>query len=564
MKRPLFWFLVCLPLPIALLLGMFKFQPGFSQAQASGRTIAQLKNFAPGIHGFRFQNYGNRELSDSNVYSPDFFIEDLQSMFGRTSVCRNGNQNPCVLNAGARVWLARQLEAMDYGHCEGMAVSSLLFWQGYDFNGKRSPAAFQPNAQSAYDLNLTPALSNQIARFFMLQSLHELADPTARIRQGSPTEILRTLIEGMQSGQDPYTMGIYRSEGNGKQAHLTAGHTLLPYAVVDKGKGRYWVYVYDSNYPVQPGQPPSLNQVVEFNTNPGQDWWRYQPRPSAPPYWGNANQRTLDLTRLSLRTRTTPYTCPFCQQQTQATIFSLLGEGYLLVRNTSQGITVGYDPNLRQHVDTSSEAAVIPFKGGLGKNISPTYRIPAAADLNNYNVLITGKPNQPVDADLVIATRGFTLGMDRIRLKPGEKLGFDLNYSYKVNRLILEFQSTQANAAIPEIHLALDHASATDSYIINLGSINLGSAKSVVVLNLDLSVGLLTVIDANHMPFKYPLKVTRISPSGEVTEFEPTGGTLRLSGKSQTQVSFKKTQLTYSIDGGVEIPLRSGRKGSGN
>jgi len=82
------------------------------------------------------------------------------------------------------------------------------------------------------------------------------------------------------------------------------GHAITPYAVEDVGNGKFWVHVYDNNY-------PGAGKYVEIDTTT--NTWKYagaaiNPGEDAAPWGGGVG--TLDLTSLAVRQQ--PLRCPFC------------------------------------------------------------------------------------------------------------------------------------------------------------------------------------------------------------------------------------------------------------
>jgi len=225
---------------VALALAALTFSPRLTQSEAEqispmvsgrplsaqeneGKIVAQLK-FDPKANGFGFENYGNDHANWEN----DLNAGDLIKLFGADKVCIDGNSpDNCVLYETAETWMEKELKEMNDGHCDGMAVVSLRFWQEKEFKGKTHAGDFQEGAQSLFDLELTPAISNYIAHYFVTQTLDEVYGPGSETAKKKPSEILEMLISSMQDGKTPYTMAFFKTV-NGEHKD---GHAVTPYGV---------------------------------------------------------------------------------------------------------------------------------------------------------------------------------------------------------------------------------------------------------------------------------------------------------------------------------------------
>jgi hypothetical protein len=88
----------------------------------SNPNISSLDiGFRPEVNGFSFENY------DDEMGPVDLTNIEMQRLFGR-SVC--AGDDVCTLIPNARRWMEEINKEMAGGHCEGMAVLSLLFYFG--------------------------------------------------------------------------------------------------------------------------------------------------------------------------------------------------------------------------------------------------------------------------------------------------------------------------------------------------------------------------------------------------------------------------------------------------
>lgn len=421
--RPRRWVLLAV---LAMVLSLMLAQ-GRSVAQLPTATLA-LPNYSPGVSGFQFSNAELAQAMNLQANRPQWealLSQQLKELFG-DQVCVGQSSTHCLLTTAAQNWLNSRLRLMQQGTGDGMAAGSLALWQP-------TPRPWWQRLlglilrQAVYRLSRDLVdLQAFIANLFLLQAVDEVRLPTQQIRETfSPTQILQEIINTFRTApQDPYTLGIYRSVAG----QLTAGHSLTPYRVEDKGGGKYWLYVYDSNYPTGRSQPAA--PYVEFDTRA--DTWRYQPVPTAAVFSGSAGSKNLDLTKLSWRQphrvgeQVPPgqFTCPFCSAAPSSPALSpepaavpaagleisLIGEGRLTLQR--QGAETG--PLLPE---------TVPFKGGLERAVPATYHLPASALDQPLQLTLSG-PNSARSAStmLQISGPGYSASVENLTLGPEERL----------------------------------------------------------------------------------------------------------------------------------------------
>jgi hypothetical protein len=237
-------------------------------ASASGEVIFDF-GFTPEQNGFSFENYG------SDIPATNLTADELRRMFG-DEVCADLNGDQCILTPPAEQWMEQINESMGGGHCEGMAVLSLMM-----YTGQVSPTDFGGNLASDLDVN-DEALQKEIAYWWATQAV----DPTASsVIRGTPMEILET-VRQMDVNGETYTIGIYNDRGE--------GHAITPFGVEDKGDGLYAILVYDNNYP---------GETRELFIDSRDGSWTYEtsinPEVATDVWSGNADTQTLDLTPTS-------------------------------------------------------------------------------------------------------------------------------------------------------------------------------------------------------------------------------------------------------------------------
>ena len=264
-----------------------------TNSSANGSMIAD-SGFDVKTDGFSFENYGNAK-GVSNLKA-----KDMRRMFG-DKVCTRIKGDTCTLTSPARQWMKEINVAMDGGHCEGMAVTSLTM-----FHKIEDPNTFgAPKTNDlAFDGN-TP-LQEDIAYWWATQS----TEPTmSSVITGKPSDIIKLLSTSLSQGQNAdtfYSIGIYMADGTG-------GHAVTPVSITDLGDGKVGLNIYDNNWP---------NELRTINVDTNAETWNYQastnPNEQESLYSGD----TLELTPSKARMETQD--CDFCS-----------GKGH---KNTTKGM----------------------------------------------------------------------------------------------------------------------------------------------------------------------------------------------------------------------------------
>lgn len=377
------------------------------QESAPGEVVFDF-GFDPTENGFSFENYGD------DIPATNLTADELRRMFG-DEVCADINGDECILTPPAEQWMEQVNGDMAGGHCEGMAVLSLMMYTGQvnasDFGGA-----------TANDLDINDeTLQKEIAYWWATQAV----DPTASsVIRGTPMEILGT-VEQMDVNGETYTIGIYNEQGE--------GHAITPFGVEDKGDGLYAILVYDNNYP---------GETRELYIDSRDDSWTYEtsinPQVESDVWSGNADTQTLDLTPTSARVDT--QICPFCEggyasagkvaaaSQPLNQIF-LDGEGHILITDES-GNRLGYVDG--RIVNEISGASYTQYRMlASGETPEPIYSVPATLDLT---IAIDGADLAGETlTDLVLIGPGYSIGVEGILLSPGQ---VDTAYFYPADEMI--------------------------------------------------------------------------------------------------------------------------------
>ena len=374
------------------------------EATPPADAIAEFDTgFRPDLHGFNFENYGN-DWGITNLTPVE-----MQRMFGDV-VCANTGGGKCELSPPARRWMNQANEAMDGGHCEGMAVLSQLFYYNL-----LDPGQF--GDQKVYNLELDDPLEREIAYWWVTQATY----PGGVIKVNeSPSAVVEALVEAFSKGansQEWWVVGIYQRDGGG-------GHAVTPLAVDDKGDGVYDILVYDNNWP---------GQVRPITVDTNNETWTYyaSTNPDEPEalYEGDISTETLEIVAISPRLKSQE--CNFCSGRGSTVggprSFSteqyyeiyLNGQADLLIED-DQGNSIGYlDGEL---VNTIPGAQTDTYRLGMdvwAENYEPVYKLPVGT---TFGIAIIGDEDisQVTTATIDIIGPGFFMSIEDIWLEPGE------------------------------------------------------------------------------------------------------------------------------------------------
>lgn len=236
-------------------------------------------------NSFSFPNYGN----DEGYQNLD--AEAMRELFGDQVCARVDDGGRCVLSATASTYMQGINDAMNVGHCFGMAG---LSWALFD--QEEDPQQF--GGPDAADLTIedNPDLQRQLARIWATQTT-----PPTKTAATTPSgqALLDQLQEAWGQGKG-FIFGIFRMKG-GEQ---TAGHAVTPYAIRDRDDGTTSIAIYDNNYPQQENE-------IQIDPVTGEWSYRAQTKPGerAELYEGGPNN-PIELTPVDVTLQ--PQQCPFC------------------------------------------------------------------------------------------------------------------------------------------------------------------------------------------------------------------------------------------------------------
>jgi hypothetical protein len=378
---------------------------------SSGRTpigTVADSGFRPSQNGFQFENYGGT-LPDG-VVPTNLTAADVQKLFG-DGVCVDAKLRKCDLIPEAQAWLDSTNQLIDGGHCYGFSVLAELIWQ-------RKVNVTTLGASTATGLNIgnNQALQRQLAYDWALQLLQSVQSTKIT---GTPNQILKKLEQALKTNpSQTYTVVFWKRDGS-------AGHAVTPYAVENKGGGKFQLLIYDNNW-------PGLTRAIAFDTDA--DTWSYDAatNPGVPNsvYEGDADTKTLSLFPTSPGLGTQP--CPFCKT-VPTKVPSGGGAG-----NIEQISLLGGDTSHANLVVTDDAGHRLGYVNGTLVNeipgarvdqpisdpdwndrLEPTFFVPADA---RYTLSLDGTALTAPDTEtLRVVGPSFDLAVKNIAMNPGEK-----------------------------------------------------------------------------------------------------------------------------------------------
>jgi len=379
-----------------------------------GAAILADTAFRPSVDGLPFENYG-RVLSDGS--GPlNMTADDVRTMFG-DGVCADAKAGKCDLIPEAQDWLDTTNREMAAGHCYGFSVAAELLWQH-----KLDASKFGAAATPALEIEDNPTLQRHIAYLWATQLLDSVRSNAV---VGAPSDILDHLRKALKpSPAETYTVVIFKPDGNG-------GHAVTPYAVEDKGGGKFNVLIYDNNW-------PSTTRAISFDTN--NDTWTYNaainPKAHSEIYSGNTKTQTIALLPTSPGLGTQP--CPFCDkrgsQSTDRPARALVvgstptEEMYLdgsdtdhadLLITDAAGHRLGYiDGHLVNEI-AGARVEQLFANQDWAESLEPHFFVPAGA---KYTLTIDGTRLDNSDVETVgVIGPSYDVTVKDIKMYPGEK-----------------------------------------------------------------------------------------------------------------------------------------------
>lgn len=269
----------------------YRGQPDWSP---QGDVVAD-SGFRAHPNGFSFFNTGRPDSTNNSMFGTavkgpkNLDGAAMRSLMGKRVCVERQSTGTCTLTLAAKQWMLSTNEAMAGGHCFGFASTAAEL-----FNTTLTPGQFQPGAGRTYDLRLRTPISRQIARNMASQYAMNVMD-----YRTSPRQAVELLKESLTEGSAPFTLFVLWAGG---------GHAVTPYAVYDKGNGKYDIGVYDNNY-------PDADRAVRINTKKNTYRYLVMTDPSGEP---DIASEVIGL--VPTQVIASKQSCPFCPGANETTV----------------------------------------------------------------------------------------------------------------------------------------------------------------------------------------------------------------------------------------------------
>jgi hypothetical protein len=356
-------------------------------------------------HSFAFENYTN------TPGIVNLTPVEVRRMFG-DSVCAGSlTADSCELTPASTMWMEAQSNAMNGGHCEGMAVLAGLF-----ATGALKPSDF--GAPTAFELTLAgnTRLQREIGYWWATQSVGPTNASETKGANGSPpTEVVSRLKKMVESGGEVWSIGLYKRD-------MTGGHAVTPISTEERA-GKQYIKVYENNLP---------NEIREFEVDPVANSWRYfastNPNEPGALYDGDTSTSNLTLTPNSVRTMR--QNCPTCGtvaadgKSVKGSAVSyrevnLSGDAHVLISDGA-GHQIGYVAGA--FVNTIPSATTGPVKRAPStyQNVAdPSYRLPLSVPLT---VTLDGTAlTADTTSNVIMTAPGYSFAVEGVVVHPTQK-----------------------------------------------------------------------------------------------------------------------------------------------
>ncbi len=468
------------------------------RADDSGKPLADT-GFRPDPNGFSFQNYGD-DIKVVNLTSAE-----MRRLYG-DGVCESAAQTDgsCILTPQAQQSMETTNKGMGGGHCEGMAVLSLVMNSGNE-------KATDFGADKTVDLTLdgNEKLQREIAYWFSIQETQQLQQETEEMLKNYPTsnEMVDALIKALADGKDTYTIGFW-------QPGYKGGHAVSAYAVVDKGDDTYWVMIYDNNFPKE-------ERHFAFNRKTGE--WSYfaaaNPNEPGEEYKGDDSTKTFVFNPLSSRLAA-PFTCPFCGNgsaklnglalaATQYNVIHMVSASKLnaadLLIEDADGHKLGFEKGKFFNDIPGAKFAPQTSSGLNDDSPEPLYYIPVGT---TFSVTLDGSALKAQEiVRVAMIGPGHDMVIDNIKLQPGEADAMVFSPDGKT----LSYKPSSSEA--PDISIGVEQNGADYAFFVQGFDLD---KDGIVNVKLDTDKGQLSVNTlGSTKPAVYGLEVQRIDKDTE-------------------------------------------------
>jgi hypothetical protein len=392
---------------------------------------------------------------------------------------------------------------------------------------------FGGRTTAALDIVGNVDLQASIAEHFTYQFLPPIVEERVK---GAPSEILDVLGDALNSGDELYTLGVYKPD-------LSGGHAITPFAIEDKGEGDYAILVYDNNF-------PGVTRAVEVDAE--EETWRYvsgtNPDDLGQVYEGDETTGTLELDpTLPVEEEFSP--CPFCGGEAAEESDATKGAGDSAEYTE---ITLGGDPRNHPHLvftdDEGRRTGVVDgrflqeipdvevVKTFATRNWEgapePRFRIPEGSE---YTITVDGSSlSKPARTSVDLITNGLFIEIEEIALEPGQKDEMYLPEGYGIT-----YQSNGKDEVAPNLYAGLVEGDVAYNFAASAVGVRAGSTLSLLVDQDEKVVILDSTGSEGVLGDKgiFILQLTKADARGRISQWQ--AGDVRLSGAREEKVGFE-------------------------
>jgi hypothetical protein len=466
---------------------------------AGNETTASLidSGFRPKPDGYNFSNYHIGSVFEYSIF-------DLRSMFGDDNVCFITVGDFCTPRFKALMWMNEMNSKMlTAGHCVGMSVTSLRFFDGTDDTSEFTDADGQP-ANNTYLIEKDRSVDKHIAYHHVLQKLSLIHEERTKIVNMGPEEFIEELGNNLEAGNNP-VVNIWMDE--------TKGHAVVAYALIEEPPGYYTIKVYDSS----PEEVEQRSRSIQFYPEKDTFAYHYQDWEVVDAPRGN-NLEFVPLSIYKQALNNAADDCPWCNSGSGASLSAVsTGEvwysgNYHLLISDSQGQRIGFVGDT--FVNEYPGASITRIAGGMA-GVEPVYSLP----LNEAtNITVGDSPiNYPED---VYSSEQLSSTITQ----------FGPNYAVSAGNVVPQDQLTIASDGMgiaytahgnnnPDLSIALD--SADEGYHFQIQDVDLETGKTIQ-MNVDPEQGTLSVDNSQGNDGSYDLEIQHVDATGEYTFTEDT------------------------------------------
>ena len=378
----------------------------------TGPIVAD-NGFRPPVDGFQFPNYGSvRGILEIGT-------NEMRALYG-DGVCATLASNSCKLSPPAQQKRNELNAQLAGGHCFGFSVVSLMLFK-QQFTPQRIRVLGQGQSPTfRFLIGGNKSLQRELARAWATQ-----LSPTVERDSllAAPSRVVRRLIAGLSdtTSGETYTAVIFQPDGSG-------GHAITPYAVEDRGNGRYAILVYDNNW-------PGITRPLFVDTQ--RETWSYEAsvNPGVPEsrYAGNRRTKTFGIVPTTATTGTQP--CTFCRRS-RGSARAAGDQGAPMVEITLSGTPADHAHLLirdrknrrlgylgKRFVNQIPGAQVVrPVSADLFQDDpEPVYRVPAPVAASLLITIDGRTQKKRAKQSLSVIGPGSVAAIEEIELDPGQR-----------------------------------------------------------------------------------------------------------------------------------------------